>query len=565
MLRAARLSIFHPRHAALAAPAVFAFALAFFCDAELDWHWAVGTGRWILEHRAVPRVEPFSFTAGGAPYRAEHWLGEVLLFLIHAWGGVRALVTLKALLFAAMAAGLARVGAKRIGAVPAALVAAAAALAGADQMAVRLHILAAALALLQVALIERWRAGGRGLAWTIPLALLWINLHGSGPLAVAILGAHLAGEALIARRWDRARPLGLALIAALLATFVTPYGWGLWLELFHQPILREHGGVIREFAPFLSLPLSRQLLPMPLLVILAAGLVCSRGRGLSPGLAICVGAFALMTLRAQRHVALFAWTAPLLIFQMFPPLPRWGRGAGGVGASLLLLVSLFLLTDRFALLTGSERRAGWSSVAGVLPVEALAQLQRLPLEPGRLFTTYENGGLVIERAPAWKVFIDNRYRPYQDLLGDYGRVAQVAPGWQQVLDAWEVDACLLDPGRLGLLAALHESPLWSLAVLTGDGAVFTRSPSPVPALDPAAAARAWRLAHPLPRAPWPWQADPWPREHIQLAEMALVLGAPGEALALTREVLSRWPEEPRALRLTTPDARRSTLDFPQPP
>jgi hypothetical protein len=515
--------------AALAAAALFAFSLAFFRDADLDWHWYVGTGRWIVEHHAVPHTEPFSFTAAGTPYRAEHWLGEVLFYLIHSVGGVQALVTLKALLFAAMAAVLVAVGRGMISAGPAALIAALVAAASApDQMALRLHVLTPAFALAELLLLERWRRTGRGLWLVVPLALLWINLHGSGPLAVAILGVYLVGEVLLSHRRERAKLLLLALLGAALATLITPYGWGLWLELLHQPLVREQHAVVREFLPLTRLPAWQWSLVGPVLLLVVAGLARSRSRGVSPGLALCVLGFFLMAFRAQRHLGLFLWPAALLIFQSLSSPPTEGKESRGLRGAwavtvLLTVLSLLVLTDRPYLLFNSARRSGWTMVAGALPEEALDAMRALA-PPGNLFNTYENGGLVIERAPEFKVFIDNRYRPYGDLLRDYGTVAQAAPGWQQVLDRWQINTCLVDPGRLDLIAALHASPLWSLAVLTGDGAVFVRRPTAIPEVDVASAIGDWRARHPPPRARWPWQADPWPRERVQLAAMASALG-----------------------------------------
>src|SRR5262249_44780616 len=49
-----------------------------------DTLWQIRTGEWILEHRAIPAVDPFSFTAGDRPWFAHEWLAGVRLAL--AWG-----------------------------------------------------------------------------------------------------------------------------------------------------------------------------------------------------------------------------------------------------------------------------------------------------------------------------------------------------------------------------------------------------------------------------------------------------------------------------------------------
>ncbi|MBN1475259.1 hypothetical protein JXA47_00750 [Candidatus Sumerlaeota bacterium] len=536
------------RTAALCAgtAALFAFALSFFRIEDLDWHWYLGVGRWIVEHGAVPHTEPFSFTAAGAPYRAEHWLGEVLFYLIHAAGGTAALVTLKALLFAAMAAALTLFGARRVGPAPAALVTALVLLATLGQMRLRLYVLAPALALLMVLLLERWRSTGRGRWWLPLIALLWMNLHGSGSLAVAIVGAYLVGEALM-RRWAETRRLLPVLIACALATLINPYGWGLWQEAWAHAVTERHHDLISEFLPLSTLPWWRLGLLGLLIALMLGGWLRSRGRGLSPGLLIVCVAFLLMSVGARRHLSLFLWPAGVMIFQGWGgkwdsvgPMRPMGRIAAWVTCVLLVALAVLTLTDRIYLLLGSERRAGCSMKRGVVPEEALDELRAFGVG-GRLFTTYENGGLVIARAPEFRVFIDNRYRPFEAILGEYANVAHAAPGWQQVLDRWEINLCLVDPALLDLIEALHQSPLWSLVALTGDGAVFARRSQTLPEIEVTPAIAIWRGAHPLPGARWPWQADPYPREHLQMARMAERLGAEEAARRLSAEVSNHWP------------------------
>jgi len=47
-------------------------------DPDVWWHLA--TGRLIVEHHAIPRVDPFSFTVAGAPWRGVDWLAELAMY-----------------------------------------------------------------------------------------------------------------------------------------------------------------------------------------------------------------------------------------------------------------------------------------------------------------------------------------------------------------------------------------------------------------------------------------------------------------------------------------------------
>lgn len=514
------------------AAGIFAFALSFYRVVDLDWHWHIAIGRWIAEHRALPHVESFSFTAAGAPYRAEHWLGELLFYLTYQVGGIPALVTVKALLFASLAFAVALAGGRFVGAGPAALIATLATVASLPLMNLRLLVVSPVLALALVLILERWRAKGKGLWWVIPLSWLWMNLHGSGPIAIAIIGAYLVGEAALGDRRDRLKPLAIVLVASAAATLLHPYHVWMWVDAFAHFGRGEYSGIIREFQPLSTMSIWARALTVLMLTLVLGGLIRMRGRSGSPGLMITCAGLLWMSIGAQRHLILFLWPAALLACLQWkrvivedssssPPALQ-GRGdRGGLGwivTALLLLASLLIVTDRIALWTHSTRRAGWTEARGILPTDALEALRGLEFD-GNLFNTYENGGLVMNRAPEFKVFIDNRYRPYETLFAQYAGVAQVAPGWEQTLDRWDIGACLLDPGRTDLIRALWESPRWSLAVLTGDGCVFVRRPTSIPELDPHAAANAWLSTHPIPKAPFPWQAPPVPREHANLEMM----------------------------------------------
>src|SRR5271170_6083240 len=76
----------------LPALAVFVACLldpAVFADGDTSWH--IAAGRWILAHRAVPPVDPFSFTFAGKPWVAHEWGAEVVLalaWLASGWSGV---------------------------------------------------------------------------------------------------------------------------------------------------------------------------------------------------------------------------------------------------------------------------------------------------------------------------------------------------------------------------------------------------------------------------------------------------------------------------------------------
>src|SRR6185437_1016863 len=67
--------------------------------ADPDTQWHVALGNWILAHRAVPRVDTFSFTFAGEPWIAKEWLSQLLLAGAYDLGGWGAVVVLAAATF----------------------------------------------------------------------------------------------------------------------------------------------------------------------------------------------------------------------------------------------------------------------------------------------------------------------------------------------------------------------------------------------------------------------------------------------------------------------------------
>src|SRR3954453_7738383 len=80
--------------AVLLIPAVLGSSQSIFNDGDVSWH--IATGQWILDHRAIPHTDPFSFTWFGKPWVPIEWLAEVIYasaYRLVGYAGVAALVT----------------------------------------------------------------------------------------------------------------------------------------------------------------------------------------------------------------------------------------------------------------------------------------------------------------------------------------------------------------------------------------------------------------------------------------------------------------------------------------
>lgn len=185
-----------------------AFALVLCVPAVLndpDTFWQIRTGEWILNHHAIPVIDPFSYTAGSRPWVPLEWLSETLVALAFRAGGMQAIVVLTAGVVGLTAA-LLMDFLRRFLPGPTALIALLVAFYNTEpSLLARPHLLCWPCLVLWV--------GGMGMArakrtapsfWLLPVMLLWANMHGSFILGLLLPGG-FALEALWEAKDDRRR------------------------------------------------------------------------------------------------------------------------------------------------------------------------------------------------------------------------------------------------------------------------------------------------------------------------------------------------------------------------
>jgi hypothetical protein len=64
---------------------VLAMALRVSIDTDTWWH--LRSGAWIVEHRQILTVDPFSLTRQGQPWVYPGWLAQVVLYTSYAAAG----------------------------------------------------------------------------------------------------------------------------------------------------------------------------------------------------------------------------------------------------------------------------------------------------------------------------------------------------------------------------------------------------------------------------------------------------------------------------------------------
>jgi hypothetical protein len=197
-----------------------------------------------------------------------------------------------------------------------------------------------------------------------------------------------------------------------------------------------------------------------------------------------VGVFGYMGLLAVRNFALFALVAPpvlsrhavfalddlattqprlsrlaALTHPLPPPPPR--RTLSLLNLLLLVLVVIAaggkIGADLFSLQDPKVWGAG-------LPLEAVEYLQEHD-PPGQMFNSYNWGGYLIwSLYPDKPVFVDGRTDLYAlngTVLADYSQVHWIRPGWEEILDRYDIGYVVTE--RTGLLdMMLAEETGWGV-------------------------------------------------------------------------------------------------------
>jgi hypothetical protein len=391
---------------------VFSGALLVFAGDKLltdpDTLWQITLGQWILDHRAVPESDVFSFTMRGQPWISTQWLAQVAYTKMHAWFGWSGPVVLAAAASGGTFALLARYLTRSLSE-SAALVFVAVALAlTAPHIVARPHVLAFPVMVAWigglVAAADRHEAPPLRM---LPLMALWANLHGGfvfglvmiAPIALdATVSAEAGMRKSLALRWS------VFAAAALAASCCTPYGWN--AALASQKILAL-GSALPLISEWRAMDFT-YLRPFEICLLGGIGLALYRGVVLPPvRIAILLGMIH-MALAQGRAAEILALLAPLVLAA---PLARQIGGGDLAPAQATAARNALIACAALAAVTATAAFASvhrFAPFTGNSPVEAVAALKKLNLQ--RVFNDYDFGGYLI--ASGVSPFIDGRTELY---------------------------------------------------------------------------------------------------------------------------------------------------------
>jgi hypothetical protein len=469
-------------------------------DGDTWWHLA--DGRLIARTGAVPRADPFSYTAPGAPWVNRQWLFDLGAFAAWRLGGAAALVLGSGVLFAGAFVALWALVRRRLGASAAAVLVVVAAQAAVERFAVRPEALTFCLLAVYVLVLDDRRLPPACLAGLVALQVLWANAHALSVLGLVVVATELGSAA--AARWlplpagwraasarEDLGPLGLATAGCALAEAATPFGVGGALfplrlvrvitggEVTSAPVIEHRATALGALAP----PAAAALVVLVALAVVAVASV----RRVRLSYLVRAVAFAALALAARRNVALVGpGVLPLVADGLAPAAaavglrlaarPRLALAALAALVAALGSGSAWIATGWYYQAARLTRTVGLGQSALLFPPGAVDFLDAQAPE-ARVFNDDVLGGYLLWRSrSARRVFIDGRFQVYPaSLYAEYERTLEDPSTFAALAARWGVGAAVLyhpAPGRLELARAIARLPGWRLAYVDAGAVVL---------------------------------------------------------------------------------------------
>ena len=277
---------------------------------SVDLAYQLRAGGEIIDSRAIPSVDTWTFTAAGVPWVDQQWGAQAVLAAVYRLGGWTGLVLLRAFLTAVVVGAMLAI-ARRRGLDPrvAAVLTLIAFVVAAPAMALRPQLFGMACFAVTLLLVVLRRDRPRGI-WLVPaVVVLWANLHGSFLFAPVILG--LAWLEDLHDRDAAARRTLLVGFASVIVACLTPFGPSVWA---YAVGLSSNPGVTARTSEWQ--PTSLRDATGLLFFASVAGvvaLIARSGRSVPWPTLLWLGAFAAIGVVAQRGVAWWPFVAVAIV------------------------------------------------------------------------------------------------------------------------------------------------------------------------------------------------------------------------------------------------------------
>jgi hypothetical protein len=443
-------------------------------DPDVWWH--LKTGEYIAAHKSIPRVDFFSYTRFNRTWIAHEWLAELGLYELQGHFGFGVLI----LTFAAAVATSLFCIYLRCG--PAIYLAGAAtvvaAWATAPVWGVRPQVLSFLLASLWLLVLDRSEDHPKFLWLTLPLILLWVNLHAGFAIGlifstIFLLGAlveRTSAEQRIGSHHKYVRTASLVLLFDLLIVPLNPNG----LRMFSYPIETLRSAPMQNYIAEWASPNFHRMEYWPFLIIVL-GVLTTLALSRKP-VRLHELILTLLTLYASlaaiRMIPFFVLLAVPFIAKRLADWPksharRLGLLQTTLNASIILCVASFAGVHVYQVIRQQPEME-----TRVFPAQAVVYLDKHP-PAGPIFNSYNWGGYFIWKLyPPTRVFIDGRADLYgPEVLDDFADAYQLKASWEQVLRKWRIGTVIVPPNS-PLAVYLKGAQGWKIFYQDSQALVF---------------------------------------------------------------------------------------------
>ena len=368
-------------------------------DPDFGWH--LRFGQIILSQGSIPRLDQFSYTMPSYHFVDHEWTVSVVMAWIFDHFGYIPLVVLFALICIRTLYLLAEGFEKRWTWLLLFLVASTFfAFIGVRVQIITWMFLALLMRLLwQPKEWKRWR-------YYIPLVfLLWANMHGGFAGGFIIMTIFLIGNGIEKKSFDKKD--FFVILLSFFATFINPFGYHLWEEVFRSLTDSSLHAIIQEWAPAVYFP----TMAFWIYVALSLSLVIIYRKRYTKTTLFLYGLLFLGGITSMRNIPLF------LIVSFYPTLQAVGflekeakSYKHGIERFLkayvgFTMLCLFLVLPQigmffYGVATADKGKPGY-------PAGAIAYLRKNTPD-NQIFSSYNWGGYLIWKLPEKKVFIDGR-------------------------------------------------------------------------------------------------------------------------------------------------------------
>ncbi|MEM9520905.1 MAG: hypothetical protein AAGA37_16410 [Actinomycetota bacterium] len=426
----------------------------------------LATGRLMLDEGVV-REDAFTWTSAGESVTVQSWLASLLYGVVDELAGFDGLRILMSVTAGALAL-LVWVTTERSSSLLTRIAIVTPVLLIGVQMWSERPLLLAFVAFVATIIVSERRVDPRVL---VIVGFVWINLHGSWPLGIVLLGARWIGALLDVRTGSQALPrhefrAGMWLSVGMVAGGVmNPYGPSLLffpIELLGRQETLQHVAEWKasDFDSFWT-----QLF----LVLVAAALVAARRAPYV--LTVPSIVFVVAALLSSRNIALASMVLVPMLAAGLPSLPGGDGGyrsnatrlaAIGLGVQLVVIPLVAIQGDNVDL-----RR---------YPIDAVNAMEdELDLSPADhrvIHQDFVGNYLDLRYGPAGASWIDDRFELHDlALVEDYLALLNGTPDWSEALARYRPDAVLWPAD--GVLVELIQHQGWEVAWSDDDWVVLT--------------------------------------------------------------------------------------------